>query len=176
GALLGELLEEYSGEISRGSGMEGGIGPPGDKVFGSELLIHLSRKGTTLGVSMAMRLPGKCYLVVLRFSLGMGSLALVRTPCSGNPPRFPSFSQKTPGLEEFEDPFHSGGGNSETLSSEEDSELCLPQRGEFVPKSLNPFPKLRGPLRLPYLPGSSGSVLWAGPGWHRSLSSSWPGQ
>ena len=57
-ALPEEFLEEHPGEVGRGLRMEGRIGPPGDKISGSELLIHLSRKGTIPEVSMAMRSPG----------------------------------------------------------------------------------------------------------------------
>jgi hypothetical protein len=38
--------------------MEGGIGPPRDKISGGEWLIHPSRKGVTFEVSMAMRSLG----------------------------------------------------------------------------------------------------------------------
>jgi len=48
---LSEFLEEYPQ-------MEGGIGPPQDEVFYGEWLIHLSRKGVTFEVSMAMRSLG----------------------------------------------------------------------------------------------------------------------
>jgi len=81
-------------------------------------------------------------LVVFGFPLDMESLVLARTSCGRNLPRFLSLPQKTLGFEVPEDPPHGGAGDSETLSPEEDGELCLPQRGEFLPESLNPFHKL----------------------------------
>jgi len=62
--------------------------------------------------------------------------------CGRNPPRFFSLFEETPGFEIPEDSPHGGGRSSETLSPEEDGELPLPQEGEFLPESLNPFHKL----------------------------------
>jgi hypothetical protein len=53
---------------------------------------------------------------------------------------------------------------------EEDGELPFPQRGEFLPGSLNPLHKLRCPARLPDLPGSSGPLLEASSSTERSTS------
>jgi hypothetical protein len=122
--------------------MEGGIGPPQDEISGGELLIHLSRKGTDVQSVDGDEVSWGCHLVVFRFSLGMGSLIPPWAFCGRNPPRFLFLSQKTPGFEIPEDPPHGGGRSSETLSPEEDGELPLPQEGEFLPESLNPFHKL----------------------------------
>jgi len=122
--------------------MEGGIGPPGDKVSGGELLIHLSRKGTDIQGIDGDEVSGRFHLVVFRFSLSMGSLIPPWAFCERNLSGFLSLPQKTPGFEGFEDSPHRGRRNGETLFLEEDGELCLPQEGEFLPESLNPFHKL----------------------------------
>ena len=72
----------------------------------------------------------------------MGSLIPPWAFCERNLSGFLSLPQKTPGFEGFEDSPHRGRRNGETLFLEEDGELCLPQRGEFLPESLNPFHKL----------------------------------
>ena len=157
GALPEEFLEEHPGEVGRGLRMEGGIGPPGDKISGSELLIHLSRKGTDVQGIDGDEVSWGYHLVVSGFSLGMGSLIPPWAFCRRNPPRFLSLFEETPGLEIPEDPPHGGGRSGETLSPEEDGELPFPQEGEFLPESLNPLHKLWCPLGLPDLFGASGS-------------------
>jgi len=62
GALPEEFLEEHPGEVGRGPGMEGGIGPPRDEISGGELLIHLSRKGTDVQSVDGDEVFGRCHL------------------------------------------------------------------------------------------------------------------
>jgi len=137
---LSEFLEEHPGEVGRGPGMEGGIGPPRDKISGGELLIHLSRKGTDVQSVDGDEVSWGCHLVVFRFSLGMGSLIPPWAFCGRNPPRFLFLSQKTPGFEIPEDPPH-----GETRFPEKDGELCL-RRSRNSSRSLCISSKLRGPL------------------------------
>jgi hypothetical protein len=89
----------------------------------------------------------------------MGSLIPPWAFCERNLSGFLSLPQKTPGFEGFEDSPHRGRRNGETLFSEEDGKLSFPQEGEFLPESLNSLRKLRGPLGLPDLFGSSGPIL-----------------
>ena len=69
GALPEEFLEEHPGEIGCGPGMEGGIGPPGDKIS-SRNFLHTSLRIGVQGID--------CHKIARRYVLPLPPTCIIR--------------------------------------------------------------------------------------------------